>query len=82
VYLNENYTGAGYGEIGAAEKEAIRLTAQYEGIMLDPVYTGRAMAGLIDLIRKGSFKKSEFVLFWHTGGAPALFAYANDLQIL
>jgi D-cysteine desulfhydrase len=78
--LNENYTGAGYGIIGEAEKEAIRLTAKHEGILLDPVYTGRAMAGLIDLIRKGHFTKDEFVLFWHTGGAPALFASANELQ--
>lgn len=78
--LNENYTGGGYGVIGEAEKEAIRMLAQYEGILLDPVYTGRAMAGLIDLIRKGSFKKDEFVLYWHTGGAPALFASAQELQ--
>ncbi|MBU1105338.1 MAG: D-cysteine desulfhydrase family protein [Candidatus Riflebacteria bacterium] len=82
LHLNKNYTGAGYGEIGEAEKEAIRLTAQYEGIMLDPVYTGRAMAGLIDLIRKCVFKKGEFVLFWHTGGAPALFEYAKHLQTM
>jgi 1-aminocyclopropane-1-carboxylate deaminase/D-cysteine desulfhydrase-like pyridoxal-dependent ACC family enzyme len=50
------------------------LFAKYEGLLLDPVYTGRAAAGLIDLIRKEFFKKDETVLFWHTGGQPALFA--------
>jgi 1-aminocyclopropane-1-carboxylate deaminase/D-cysteine desulfhydrase-like pyridoxal-dependent ACC family enzyme len=49
-------------------------------LLLDPVYTGRAMAGLLDLIRKGNFKASETVLFWHTGGIPALFAYAEALM--
>ncbi|PKL44058.1 MAG: D-cysteine desulfhydrase family protein [Candidatus Riflebacteria bacterium HGW-Riflebacteria-2] len=80
LILNEEYTGAGYGIIGEAEKEAIRLTAKHEGILLDPVYTGRAMAGLIGLIRQGRFKKDEAILFWHTGGAPALFASAEELQ--
>jgi 1-aminocyclopropane-1-carboxylate deaminase/D-cysteine desulfhydrase-like pyridoxal-dependent ACC family enzyme len=59
--------------MGAAEAEAIRLFARCEGILLDPVYTGRAAAGLIDLIRRGEFGRSETVLFWHTGGQPALF---------
>ena len=57
-----------------AEREAVRLFASYEGQLLDPVYTGRAAAGLIALIRKGFFKREETVLFWHTGGQPALFA--------
>ena len=63
------------------EREAIRLFATYEGILLDPVYTGRAAAGMIDLIRKEFFKKHETVLFLHTGGQPALFAdqYANKI---
>ncbi len=60
--------------MGEAEKEAIGLFARYEGQLLDPVYTGRAAAGLIDLIRKGAFREDETVLFWHTGGTPALFA--------
>jgi 1-aminocyclopropane-1-carboxylate deaminase/D-cysteine desulfhydrase-like pyridoxal-dependent ACC family enzyme len=53
--------------------------AKYKGLLLDPDYTGRAAAGMIDLIRKGFLKKDETVLFWHTGGQPALFAekYAN-----
>jgi 1-aminocyclopropane-1-carboxylate deaminase/D-cysteine desulfhydrase-like pyridoxal-dependent ACC family enzyme len=57
------------------------LFAKYEGLLIDPVYTGRAAAGMIDLIRKGFFKRDETVLFWHTGGQPALFAdkYAAGL---
>jgi D-cysteine desulfhydrase len=73
------YTGEGYGVVSNLEREAIRLMARNEGIILDPVYTGRAFGGLIDLIRKGAFKRGESVLFWHTGGAPALFAYAKEL---
>jgi len=65
--------------VGEAEREAIRLTAQLEGILLDPVYTGRAMAGMIDLVRSGQIGTQAPVLFWHTGGAPALFAYAEDV---
>jgi len=74
-----NYLGGGYGVVSDLEREAIRLLASCEGIILDPVYTGRAMGALIDLIRKKAFRSEETVLFWHTGGAPALFAYAKDL---
>jgi L-cysteate sulfo-lyase len=73
------YTGGGYGIVGNLEREAIRLMARSEGIILDPVYTGRAFGALVDLIGKGVFKRGETVLFWHTGGAPALFAYAKEL---
>jgi len=73
------YTGEGYGVVSSLEREAIRLMARCEGIILDPVYTGRAFGALMDLIRKGVFKRDETVLFWHTGGAPALFAYAKEL---
>ena len=59
--------------MGAAEIEAIKMFALEEAIMVDPVYTGRAAAGMIDLIRKGYFRPDEKLLFWHTGGAPALF---------
>jgi 1-aminocyclopropane-1-carboxylate deaminase/D-cysteine desulfhydrase-like pyridoxal-dependent ACC family enzyme len=81
VLANEDYCKAGYGVLTDAEREAVRLFAKYEGLLLDPVYTGRAAAGMIDLIRKGFFKKEETVLFWHTGGQPALFAdkYANKI---
>jgi L-cysteate sulfo-lyase len=78
--LNTHYIGDGYGVVGELENEAIKLTAQLEGILLDPVYTGRAMGGLIDIIRTGQFGKDAKVLFWHTGGAPALFAYADALD--
>ena len=74
ILANEDYLGGGYGVAGEAEKEAIRLFARSEGILLDPVYTGRAAAGMIDLIRKRFFQKDQTVLFWHTGGTPALFA--------
>jgi D-cysteine desulfhydrase family pyridoxal phosphate-dependent enzyme len=73
------YMGEGYGMVGDLERDAIRLLARSEGIVLDPVYAGRAFGALVDLIRKGVFKKGETVLFWHTGGAPALFAYAKEL---
>ena len=82
VMANANYCSAGYGMLTEQEREAIDLFAKHEGLLLDPVYTGRAAAGMIDLIRKGFFKKDETVLFLHTGGQPALFAagYANKLQ--
>jgi D-cysteine desulfhydrase family pyridoxal phosphate-dependent enzyme len=74
VLVNDAYAAPGYGVLTGAEREAISLFARHEGLLLDPVYTGRAAAGMIDLIRKGSFSKDETVLFWHTGGQPALFA--------
>ena len=74
IFANEEYCRAGYGVLTDAEREAVRLFATQEGLLLDPVYTGRAAAGMIDLVRKGFFKKDETVLFWHTGGQPALFA--------
>ena len=81
VLANEEYCRAGYGVLTDAEREAVKLFAGMEGLLLDPVYTGRAAAGMIDLIRKGLFKKDETLLFWHTGGTPALFAekYANKI---
>lgn len=82
VLANANYCSAGYGVLTEREQEAIHLFATCEGLLLDPVYTGRAAAGTIDLIRNGFFKKDESVLFLHTGGQPALFAdqYANKIQ--
>ena len=82
VYATDAYCKAGYGVLTGAEREAVNLFARYEGLLLDPVYTGRAGAGLIDLTRQGFFKKDEIVLFWHTGGQPALFAdkYASHLS--
>ncbi|MGE5123529.1 MAG: D-cysteine desulfhydrase family protein [Acidobacteriaceae bacterium] len=74
ILVNAEYTGEGYGIMGDPEIEAIRMFGRLEGLLLDPVYTGRAAAGLIDLIRKGYFKQEETVLFWHTGGTPAVFS--------
>jgi L-cysteate sulfo-lyase len=74
ILVNADYLGGGYGVMGSSEREAIDLFARQEGLLLDPVYTGRAAAGMIDLIRKGYFRPGEKVLFWHTGGSTALFA--------
>jgi 1-aminocyclopropane-1-carboxylate deaminase/D-cysteine desulfhydrase-like pyridoxal-dependent ACC family enzyme len=60
--------------MGQSEKDAIQLFAREEGLFLDPVYTGRAAAGMLDLAANGFFKPHERILFWHTGGTPALFA--------
>ena len=81
VLANADYCKAGYGVLTEPEREAIHLFAKHEGLLLDPVYTGRAAAGMIDLIRNGFFKKDETLLFLHTGGQPALFAdqYANKI---
>lgn len=72
--VEDGYLGGGYGVVGDLEREAIRLLARTEGLLLDPVYTGRAFGGLIDLIRRGRFSPKERVLFWHTGGTAGLFA--------
>ena len=79
ISANTDYLGAGYAIMGKPEREAIELFAQTEGILVDPVYTGRAAAGMTDLIRRGVIGKQETILFWHTGGTPALWAYAGQL---
>jgi len=79
VVVNDDYLGDGYAQVGDVEREAIRMVAEKEGILLDPVYSGRAMAGLIDLIRWGAFTRGQTVLFWHTGGTAALPAFAQYL---
>ena len=75
VVANDNYVGEGYGLPTDGMIEAVRLLAREEGILLDPVYSGKGMAGLIDLVRKGEFRKDENVVFLHTGGSASLFAY-------
>jgi L-cysteate sulfo-lyase len=75
IITNGDYVGDGYGLPTPAMAEAVKMVAQYEGILLDPVYTGKGFSGLIDLIRKGHFKKGENVVFLHTGGSISLFAY-------
>ncbi|MCB9421978.1 MAG: D-cysteine desulfhydrase family protein [Ardenticatenaceae bacterium] len=79
VDVNDDYLGGGYAIVGETEREAIQMVGQLEGILLDPVYTGRAMGGLIDLIRWGAFTRGQSVLFWHTGGTAALPAFADKL---
>lgn len=73
-FVNDNFIKPGYAVMTHLEKEAIQLFAHHEGLLVDPVYTGRAAAGMLALIRQGTIKKNETVLFWHTGGTPALFA--------
>jgi D-cysteine desulfhydrase len=77
--MRYDYADPGYEVVTDLEREAIRLVAQSEGILLDPVYTARAMGGLIDMIRKKEFNSEETVLFWHTGGMPALFEHSREL---
>ena len=79
VILKNGYLGGGYGVVGDLERQAIRLMARTEGILLDPVYTGRAFGGLVDMVKNGEYGHGQTVLFWHTGGTPALFPYADSL---
>lgn len=81
VKANCDYVGAGYGVPTEGMVEAIKLVARSEGILLDPVYSGKAMAGLIDLIRKGYFKKGQNIVFVHTGGSAALFGYPGVFDL-
>ncbi|MCB0010278.1 MAG: D-cysteine desulfhydrase [Anaerolineales bacterium] len=75
--IYDDYVGPGYSLPTESMIEAVQLFARLEGILLDPVYTGKAAAGLIDLVRKGHFRPDETVLFVHTGGSPALYAYQD-----
>jgi 1-aminocyclopropane-1-carboxylate deaminase/D-cysteine desulfhydrase-like pyridoxal-dependent ACC family enzyme len=79
VEVNANYLGGGYAVVGDLERDAIRTVARVEGLLLDPVYTGRAMGGLIDLVRRREFIRGQNVLFWHTGGVAALSAFSESL---
>lgn len=80
VVANSDYVGDGYGLPTESMLEALRLLAQHEGILLDPVYSGKGMAGLIDLIRKGHFRKDDNVVFIHTGGSAGLFGYRQVFE--
>src|SRR5690606_11526875 len=75
VHLDESYVGDNYGVPSAAGLEAIAFLGRTEGILLDPVYSGKAFAGLLDHLRSGVVPDSATVVFLHTGGLPALFAY-------
>jgi len=77
VVCYDEYVGPGYSLPTESMVEAVNLFAKTEGVLLDPVYSGKAAAGLIDLVRKGAFAKGSSVLFLHTGGSPALYAYLD-----
>jgi D-cysteine desulfhydrase family pyridoxal phosphate-dependent enzyme len=78
---HDEYIGERYGLVTESGLEAMKLLAGTEGIILDPVYSAKAMAGLIDQVRKGRWSKDQKILFIHTGGTPAVFAYAQDLGL-
>ena len=78
VDVREEYFGAGHGVTTAAGREAVHTVARTEGILLDLTYTGKAMSGLIDLVRSGALHNEERVVFVHTGGIPSLFAHADE----
>ena len=80
VIANCDYVGPGYGLPTPGMIEAVTMLARLEGILLDPVYSGKGMAGLIDLCRKGRFKKGENVVFLHTGGSVALYGYRHAFK--
>ena len=81
VVANCDYVGQGYGLPTESMVEAVKLLAAKEGILLDPVYSGKGMAGLIDLIGKGHFKKTDNVVFLHTGGSVGLFGYPDSFGL-
>jgi len=80
VVANCDYVGPGYGQPTPGMIEAVTMLARLEGVLLDPVYSGKAMAGLIDLIRKGEIHRRETVVFLHTGGAVGLFGYVGVFE--
>jgi D-cysteine desulfhydrase len=73
IEVDDRFVGEGYGIPTAASSAALELVARREGIVLDPVYTAKAMAGLLARIHAGEFANNETILFWHTGGTPAFF---------
>lgn len=81
VEVLAGHAGAAYGMLDSSTLEAIKLAARLEALLLDPVYTGKALAGLLALIRQGRWQPHEHVVFVHTGGVPALFAYQSALGL-
>jgi 1-aminocyclopropane-1-carboxylate deaminase/D-cysteine desulfhydrase-like pyridoxal-dependent ACC family enzyme len=79
IIVFDDYLKEGYGILNREVTQAISLLAREEGILLDPVYTGKAMVGMIDLIEKGYFEEGENIIFLHTGGNPALFPYKDKI---
>jgi len=79
IIIHGEYIGEAYAKGTPEGRAAIQRVAQLEGILLDPVYTGKAMAGMIDLVQRGVLARGSTVVFWHTGGAPGLFGFPNDV---
>lgn len=82
IWVDDRMFGPGYGQLNEPTLEAISLCAEQEGLLLDPTYTGKSMAGLIDLVRDGVFTPDQNIVFLHTGGTPALFGYPEILDRL
>ena len=80
IVANCDYVGDGYGVPTESMNDAVLLLARLEGLLFDPVYSGKALAGMLDLIRRGGFKDAGTIVFLHTGGAAALFAYVDQLR--
>jgi 1-aminocyclopropane-1-carboxylate deaminase/D-cysteine desulfhydrase-like pyridoxal-dependent ACC family enzyme len=80
IRIDEEYAGRDYGIPTKESLEALRTVAQTDAVILDPVYTSKAMSGLMGMVKKGELKKDEYVCFIHTGGIPALFAYKQHFQ--
>ena len=80
IDIRDEYIGERYGAVTPGSRDALALLARTEGILLDPVYTGKAMAGLIDDARQGRLGANDQVVFIHTGGTPAVFAYRDELM--
>ena len=78
IHNDDGYVGPGYAMLDERTLEAIRLAARTEGLLLDPVYTGKAFAGMLDYIATGRVQRGQSVIFLHTGGQPALFAYDDE----
>jgi len=79
IIVLDDYLQDGYGVVTRDVSRAVKTVFQNEGIVLDPVYTAKAWIGLTDLIRKGYFRKGENIVFFHTGGTPALFPFGRTL---
>ena len=79
VVANCDYVGEGYGIPTEGMREALKLLARLEGLLFDPVYSGKALAGMIDLVRRGEFTRGQNLMFLHTGGSAALFGYLDAL---
>jgi 1-aminocyclopropane-1-carboxylate deaminase/D-cysteine desulfhydrase-like pyridoxal-dependent ACC family enzyme len=80
IKIIDDYIGEGYGIVNKELVESLKIVAEREGVFLDPVYTGKAMTGLLELIEKGFINRGQKVIFIHTGGLPALFSYREKIE--